>query len=232
MNAKEIMTAPVITITPETFVHEIAELLTQRRIGGLPVVAHGDVVGIVNEGDLLHRHEIGTAANEGRRSWWTRLMESDEIPVHYVKTHGAKAKDVMSRHVVPVTEDTPVPQLASIFVARHVRRLPVMRGKVLVGIVTRADLIRALATKTREPETPRSQSDEAIRVRLLGELEQQRWWRPDWSAVYVRDGVVHFHGLIHTDGERQAARVAAENVPGVRGVEDERVTGVHWQPLV
>lgn len=131
-----------------------------------------------------------------------------------------------------MTEHALARQIASIFEARHIRRVPVLRDKQLVGIVTRADLIRALALATRDLVAPRAQSDEAIRVGLLRELGQQRWWRPDWSALYVRDGVVHYHGLTRSEDERRAARVAAENVPGVRGVEDDRMPGVAWQPMV
>ncbi len=232
MNAKDIMTAPVITITPDTLVHEIAELLLERRISGVPVVADGEVVGMVNEGDLLHRHEIGTDGDTPERSWWARLIERDQFPADYVKSHARKAKDIMSRQMVSVTEDTPARQLTSIFAARHIRRIPVLCDKQLVGVVTRADLIRALALTTQDDKAPRSQSDEAIRVRLLRELEQQRWWRPEWSALYVQDGIVHYRGLIRSDDERQAARVAAENVPGVRGVEDDRMSGVSWQPMI
>ena len=232
MNAKDIMTAPVITITPDTLVHETAELLLERRISGVPVVANGEVVGMVNEGDLLQRHEIGSDGDTPEPSWWRRLIERDRFPADYVKSHARKAKDIMSRHAVSVTEDTPARHLASIFAARHIRRIPVLRDKQLVGIVTRADLIRAFALTTQDVKAPHAQSDEAIRVRLLRELEQQRWWRPEWSAVYVHDGVVHYRGLIRSDDERQAARVAAENVPGVRGVEDDRMTGVAWQPMI
>jgi CBS domain-containing protein len=232
MNAKDIMTSPVITITPDTLVHETAELLLERRISGVPVVTDGAVVGMVNEGDLLQRHEIGTDGEAPERSWWQRLIERDRFPAEYVKSHARRARDIMSRHVVSVTEDTPARQLASIFTARHIRRIPVLRDQRLVGIVTRADLIRALALTTRDIEAPRAQSDEAIRARLLRELERQRWWRPEWSALYVQDGVVHYRGLIHSDDERQAARVAAENVPGVRGVEDDRMTGIAWQPMI
>jgi CBS domain-containing protein len=232
MNAKDIMTAPVITITPDTPVHDIAALLLERRISGVPVVDDDSVVGMVNEGDLLRRHEIGTDGDTPQRPWWARLIERDQFPIEYVKSHARKAKDIMSPHLVSVSEDTAARQLASIFAARHIRRVPVLHDGKMVGIVTRADLIRALAVKTRDLETPRTQGDEAIRVRLLRELEQQRWWRPDWSAVYVRDGIVHYRGLIHSDDERQAARVAAENVPGVRGVEDDRMTGVAWEPMI
>jgi CBS domain-containing protein len=232
MIAKDLMTAPVITIAPHSLVSEIAALLLKRHISGVPVVANGEVVGMVNEAELLHRHEIGTDGDTPERSWLARLLGRDQLPADYVQSHARQAKDIMSRHVVPVAEDTPVRQLASIFAARHIRRVPVLRDKQLVGIVTRADLILALALTTPEREAPRAQSDEAIRVQLLRELQQQRWWRPDWSAVYVRDGVVHYRGLIRSDDERQAARVAAENVPGVRKVEDERMSSLAWQSMV
>jgi CBS domain-containing protein len=203
--------------------------LLERRISGVPVVADGAVVGMVNEGDLLHRHEIGTDGDMPGRTWLARLIERDPLPVDYVKSHARKAKDIMSHHFVSVTEDTPVRKLASIFAARNVRRVPVLRNKQSIGIVTCADLIRALAQDAR---APRTQSDEAIRVQLLQELERQRWWRPEWSAMDVHDGVVHYRGLIRSDDERRAARVAAENVPGVRSVEDDRMTGVARQPMV
>ena len=107
MNAKDIMTAPVITVAPDTAVREIAALLVERRISGVPVVANGEVVGMVNEGDLLHRHEIGTEGDTPDRSWWARLIEHDQFPADYVKSHARKAKDIMSRHLVSVTEDAP-----------------------------------------------------------------------------------------------------------------------------
>lgn len=138
----------------------------------------------------------------------------------------------MTRQVVSVTEDTPLQKLASIFSARVVRRIVLMREQQLVGIITRADLVQALAQKSQAAPEPRTQSDEVIRVRLLAELERQPWWRPSLSALSVHNGVVHYRGLIEIEGERQAARIAAENVAGVRGVEDDRMTSVAWQPMV
>jgi CBS domain-containing protein len=133
--------------------------------------------------------------------------------------------------VIAVTEDTPVQQVASIFAARAVRRIVVLRGQLLVGIITRADLVQALALTSPARPAPRVHSDEAIRSRLLAELEGQPWWRSSQSTAYVRDGVVHFQGLIEHKDEQQAARVAAENVPGVRGVEDTRTLWGAWQSM-
>ena len=231
MNAKDIMTTPPITVAPDTSVREVVALLIEHRISGVPVVANERVIGVINESDLLHRHEIGTDGDEKETSWWARLINGDPLPAEYVKSHARRAEDILTPHALPITEETPVQQIASIFEARRIRRLPVLRGERLVGIVTRADLIRALA-RTRHLEASPSQSDEAIRLRLLEELEQQRWWRPSWSAVDVRDGVVHYRGLLESEDERRAARVAAENVPGVRGVQDDRTLWTAWQPMV
>jgi CBS domain-containing protein len=231
MNARDIMTAPVITITPDTPVREIVALLLAHHISGVPVVANERVIGMVNESDLLHRHEIGTDGEPPPESWWKRFMQRDQLPSEYVKSHARQAKDIMTRELISITEDTPLRQISSIFETRRIRRLGVLRGERLVGIVTRADLVQALA-QAPDPEIPRSQSDEAIRVRLLAELEQQPWWRPGWSAVHVRDGVVYYKGLLENEDERNAARIAAENVPGVRGVEDERMQAALWQPML
>jgi CBS domain-containing protein len=231
MNASDIMTTPVVTITLDTPVHEIAALLLDRHISGVPVVSNGRVVGLVNEFELLRRHEIGTQDSAPERSWWTQLIERDPQASEYVKSHAQQAKDFMTRQVISVTEDTPVQKIASIFAARAVRRIVVLREQQLVGIVTRANLVQALALNTHASPAPRAQSDEAIRLRLLAELEGQPWWRPSQSTAFVRDGVVHYQGLIESEDERRAARVAAENVLGVRGVEDARMRWGAWQSM-
>ena len=118
------------------------------------------------------------------------------------------------------------------FRSREVRRLPVMEGERLVGIVTRADLVRALRATTDDPGAAGAQSDEAIRLRLQTELEKQSWWQSKWSSVLVSNGLVRYIGISDSDIDRQAARVAAENVPGVRGVQDDRLQFTDWQPMV
>ncbi|NDZ17873.1 histidine kinase [Variovorax sp. WS11] len=228
MNAADIMTTPVVTIGPDAQIREIAALLLEKRISGVPVVDGGRVIGFVNEADLLRRHEIGTDAATPERSWWAQLIRPERLSFDYVKTHAGRARDIMTRDVVAVAEDTPLQRIATILAARHVRRVPVLRSHQLVGIVTRADLVRAIARKPRNSEAP-AQTDEDIRQRLLAELEKQPWWHPDWSAVDVLGGIVTYRGLLESEGERQAARVAAENVPGVRGVEDNRTPWAAWQ---
>lgn len=231
MNASDIMTVPVVTITPDTTVPEIAALLFERHISGVPVVSNGRVVGVVNEFELLRRYEIGTDGSVPARSWWTRLLERDLQATEYVKSHAQQAKDFMTRQVISVTEDTPVQKIAAILAARAVRRIVVLREQQLVGIVTRANLVQALALNAQARSASRTQSDAAIRLRLLAELAGQPWWRPGQSTAFVHDGVVHYQGLIESEDEREAARVAAENVRGVRGVEDMRLLWRAWQSM-
>lgn len=221
MKAKDIMTSPVITAGPETTVREIAALLLKQRISALPVLEKGRVVGMVSEADLLHRHEIGTDRLPAG-PWWLRLFGADRSPAEYVRSHARKARDIMTREVVSVSEDTPVARIADLLDKHGIKRVPVMRGKRLVGIVSRANLVQALANEARAASRP-SRDDAAIHDRVTAELERQAWWRPVYSNVTVADGVVHYWGATESDADRDAARVAAENVPGVRDVVDHRI---------
>jgi CBS domain-containing protein len=222
MVAKDIMSTPIISVAPDTSVSEVAALLADQHISGVPVLEQGRLVGVVNEIDLLHRHELGTEQLPPVDPWWVRLFRADRALSHYVKSHAVKASDVMTRAVVSVSEDASLPEIASLFDSRAVRRVCVAREGRVVGIITRADLVRAMAANARPPRDERPLTDDAIRKDLLAELAKQRWWRPEWSAVTVEEGVVRFHGAIDTAEERVAARVAAENIPGVRKVEDHR----------
>lgn len=222
MKARDIMTSPVITVTPETTVQEVAALLYERRIGAVPVMEHGRLAGIVSETDLLRRHEIGTDGYRRPGSWWLRLFGTDPSMRDYVRSHARHARDVMTGEVATVTPDTPVAEIARLLEGRGIGRAPVVDAGKLVGIVSRANLVQALATRAVAPKATDSTDDETIRAELLAELERQPWWRIDRAAVMVTDGVVHYWGMIDTDAGRPAARVAAENIPGVRGVEDHR----------
>lgn len=219
--AKDIMSTPVISIEPDTPVAEIAALLSTQRISGVPVIKNGQLMGVVNEMDLLHRHEIGTE-DVPTQPWWVRLFRGDQAPSHYVKSHALKAKDIMIRRVTTVSEDTALTKIATLFDSRVIRRMPVIREEKVIGIITRANLVQALAATASNNRAEQSKSDEAIREALVAELERQRWWRPDWAVVTVEDGVVQFRGVIDSQEEKRAARVAAESVPGVRKVDDLR----------
>jgi CBS domain-containing protein len=226
MKATDIMTSPVITVGPRTPVSKVAALLAKHRISAVPVVDHGALVGLVSEADLLHRHEIGTERPAAASTGWRRFFTAPRSAAEYTKSHAGRAGDVMTSNVVCIGADTTVEEIVALLEERNVKRLPVLRAGEVVGIVSRADIVRALA-KAQGKKTARPGNDEAIRRRLIAELGRQPWWRSPFSNILVDDGVVHYWGIIDPRDERDerdAARVAAENVPGVRAVKDHRVT--------
>lgn len=223
MKASDIMTSPVITVEPDTSVKEIAELLFERRISAVPVLENGRVVGLVSEADLLHRQEIGTDRVARSGSWWLRLFSADQSPGEYIRSHARHAREIMTQEVTTVAPDTPVADIATLLETRGIKRVPVVKEGRLVGIVSRSNLVQALAT-LQQPRQATPTSDEAIRARLLAELERQSWWRRQVvTNVVVTDGVVHYWGTLDSEDQRQAARVAAENIPGVQGIQDHRM---------
>jgi CBS domain-containing protein len=222
MKAIDIMTSPVISVTPDTPVAQIAALLFKNRISAVPVLDEGRLVGLVSEGDLLHRREIGTERDSRPGSWWLRLFSEDHSASDYVKSHARQARDIMTRDVVSIAPDTRVAEIAALLDTRNIKRVPVLRGAEVVGIVSRANLVQALAAIPHPAKRVVPSNDDAIRGRLLMELEQQSWWRRNSSSVTVSEGVVHYWGTIDIEDERDAARVAAQNISGVRRVDDHR----------
>jgi len=221
MRAKDIMSTPVISVGAGTPVREIAALLRRERVSGVPVIEEGRLVGMVSESDLLRRHELGTERNGGS-GWWLRFIGADPSPGDYVKSHATRARDVMTWPIVTVSEETPLVEIVRLLEAHRIGRVPVVREGSVVGIVSRADIVRILA-EAPEDRDGEPGTDEAIRSRLLDELRRQPWWRATTSDVSVSQGIVHLWGALESRAERVAARVAAENVPGVRGVEDHRI---------
>ena len=226
MRAMDVMTTDVITVDPDMTVQDFAKLLAERGISGAPVVdASGRLVGIVSEGDLLHRAEIGTARRhrERRRSWWLDHYSSD-LAREYVKAHGRTVKDTMTRDVVTVTEDTDLGEVAALLEAKRIKRVPVTRDGKVVGIISRANLVRALAATKGMPPRETEHDDRTIRARLLAELGREEWAKVWPEDIVVRDGVVHFWlSSDEPDEKKQALRVAAGTVPGVRRVEEHVV---------
>jgi|SRR5580704_13135491 CBS domain-containing protein len=227
MRAMDVMTTDVISVDPSTTIRDLATLLAERGISGAPVIdSSGQLVGIVSEGDLLHRAEIGTAHRhrERRRSWWLDHFAAESAR-EYIKSHGGTVKDVMTQDVVTVTEEADLGDVATLLEARRVKRVPVTRDGKVVGIISRANLVRALgATKGALPREGEG-DDRTIRARLLGELGHEDWATRIWPEdIIVRDGVVHFWlSSDEPEEKKHALRVAAETVPGVRGVEEHAV---------
>ncbi len=219
MKASELMTRNVITLRKSASIDEAVRLMLQRGISGLPVVdAEDRLVGIVTEGDFLRRSEMGT---ERRRSRWISfLLGSGRLAGEYVRSHARKVSEVMTPEVQTISEDTPIGEIVRIMEEHRVKRLPVLRDGVIVGIVSRADLLRALASFAEEiPAT--SESDAGIRDHLWDEIAKQPWAPRATVNVTVRRGLVHLSGMVFDERERQALRVLAENAPGVRGVRDD-----------
>jgi redox-sensitive bicupin YhaK (pirin superfamily) len=190
------MSSPVISVPPDISVREVAGLLFERRISAVPVLEGQRLVGLVSEADLLRRRQLAGPAR--------------------------RARDIMTHEVATVAPDTPIEEIAALLEERGIKRVPVLQAGRVVGIVSRSNLVQALAVKAL-PEAPRPEGDEAIRRQLLSGLEGKTWWRGGESNVVVAGGVVHYWGRVDSDEERAAARAAAERVPGVRHVEDHRL---------
>jgi CBS domain-containing protein len=218
MKARDVMVSPVVTASENETVRDVAKLLIEKRISAVPVVdGAGKLVGIITEADLLHRTEAGT---ERPVSWWLSLISGDfALEDDYVKSHAAKVKDVMTRDLKTADPDTPLVEIADIFEEEHIKRVPIVsQGGDLVGIVSRANIIQAIAS-TR-PKLEISPSDAAIRNKLMDELKKQPWFHVQRLNVTVKAGVVDLRGFVESEKERQAISVAAETISGVAGVND------------
>lgn len=217
MRAHQIMTRPVITVTPETKVVDAANTMLQKHISGLPVVdASGKLVGIVSEGDFIRRSEIGTQRKRGR--FLKFILGPGKAATDFVHEHGSKIGEIMTPQPLTVTEDTQLDAIAELMEKNGVKRLPVMRGDKIVGIVSRSNLLQAVASLARAIPDPTA-DDDHIRNRIIDVIEKNDWC-PFGLSVIVRDGIVHLSGVITEERSRKAAIVAAENVTGVVKVHD------------
>ncbi len=227
MQAKDVMTIDVVTVSPDTEVSDIAKLLLERHISALPVVdGDGGVVGIVSEGDLLHRRETDT---EKHRNWWLGfLVGNEQRAAEYSKSHGTKASEIMSREVVTVNEDAQLGDIAELLEIRRIKRVPVLRDGKLVGIVSRANLLHGLAARREEVGPAPSSDDRTIRETIIETVRQEGWVTHGTLNVLVDNGVVELWGWVDSPEERQALKVAAENVTGVKEVRDRLGSVPPW----
>lgn len=222
----DVMTRTVLTVTPETQVREVAQLLYSKHISGVPVVdADGTVVGIVSESDLMgHVAAIGDAEPR-RRSWLTVLLGGEGDADRYSKAHGRTAADVMTRTIHTTTEDATLAAAVKQMERHRLKRLPVLRDGRLVGIVSRRDMLRVLATSAEVP--PVRADDRTIRDALMEELRGQAWVTLTNKNIIVDKGIVHLFGSVESEAERQAVVAAAQSAPGVTGVEDHLSLALH-----
>jgi len=217
MRAHQIMTRSVVTVSPDTTIVDAANLMLQRHVSGLPVLdASGKLVGIVSEGDFIRRSEIGTGRKRGR--WLRFILGPGQSASDFVHEHGRKVSEVMTKSPLTIAEDTSLAEIVELMEKKHVKRLPVMRGDKVVGIVSRANLLQAVASLAREVPDPTA-DDDHIRGRIIDALEKNDWC-PFGLNVVVRNGIVHLSGVITEERARAAAIVAAETIEGVKKVHD------------
>jgi CBS-domain-containing membrane protein len=225
MHASDIMTAPVITAAPGADVLDVVQLMLDNRISALPIVADdGELVGLVSEGDLIRRSEIGA---RDYSSWWLSAFGGKvRLAEEFVKTHAMKAEEIMTTDVVTVSKDTPAWKIAETLEKNKIKRVPVVEDGAVVGIVSRANLLQALAAQREKMMQAPSGDDRALREKVLKALEGQSWSNLSHLNVVVADGVVHYWGVVQSKAVRDALKVAAEGVPGVADVVDHTHTTV------
>jgi CBS-domain-containing membrane protein len=223
MKAADVMNHDVITVKRDDDVAEAVDLLTRYDISAVPVVDDDDkVVGILSEADLIHREEIGT---EKPHPWWLEaVMPASKLAGEFAKSHGRRVDEVMSHEVVTAAEDTSLGEIAMLLERHRIKRIPIVRDGKLVGIVSRSNLIQALASSQAYSETDIAPvSDRKIRLDVLDRLEHQQWTDFGERNVIVNDGIVHLWGLVGTAAEHKALLALAEEVPGVVSVSDEMI---------
>jgi CBS domain-containing protein len=221
MRARDVMVHDVITIHPDDSIADAAKLITENDVSALPVVDNdGRLVGVISEADLMNREEIGT---EIHHPWWIEAVTpAATLAAEFAKSHGKKVGEVMSEHVITATEETPLGEIAAILERHRIKRVPILRQGNLVGIVSRSNLVQALASH-REVAAADVDKSHSIRLELLSRLGKQTWTDFGSRNVIVTDGKVHLWGLVGSDSERKALIALAEDVPGITEVIDEMI---------
>jgi CBS domain-containing protein len=223
MKALDVMVCDVVTVRPDDSVAEAVRLLAEHDVSALPVVDNDDnVVGVISEADLVHREELGT---EKHRAWWLEAVTpASTLAGEFAKSHGRRVNEIMSTDVISAAEDTPLGEIATILERYRIKRVPILRGGKLVGVVSRSNLIQALAS-SRTPAAAGSgaDADRKIRSELLDRLGHQDWTDFGERNIIVNSGIVHLWGLVGSQEEHKALIALAEGVPGVVGVADEMI---------
>ena len=217
MQAKDIMSSPVVTVTPDASVAEVAALLLEKRISGVPVVDQtGQIVGILSEGDLLRRVETDTQRH--RPHWLEMLLGQSGDASSFIKSHASRVGDVMSHDVIASHPEASLREIAELMERHGIKRVPIVDGGRIVGIVSRANLMQGLLADRRSAAA--ATSDDQIRDNLNDLLRTQSWIDHNRINVVVSGGVVQLWGSVQNDEQRRALMVAAKSTTGVQSVED------------
>jgi CBS domain-containing protein len=221
MRAIDVMVRDVVTVRPDTDVADAVKLLAEHDVSALPVVdGEGNLLGILSEADLIHRAEIGT---EKHRPWWLEAVTgASTLAEEFAKPHGKKVGEIMTSGAISVSEDTPLSEIAALFEQKRIKRVPVIKDGKLIGIVSRSNLIQALATVVGRMDQ-HDETDRQIRLDLLSRLQEQKWTDFGSRNITVSARVVHLWGLVGSEAERKALLALAEDVPGVSQVSDEMI---------
>jgi len=215
MQAADVMTQNVITVSPDSEVREIATLLLEHGISAVPVVDDGGkVLGIVSEGDLMRRVENDTSR---RKSWWLKLFAGHDA-ADYVKSHGRRAHEIMTRDPITIEGDMPLHKISRLLEKHHIKRVPVVQAGKLVGIVSRSNLLRGFSVVATEASV--TADDREIREAILKEVDDNTGVLVDRINVMVSEGKVQLWGLVENQQEKMAVQVAAENTAGVKEVDN------------
>jgi CBS domain-containing protein len=219
MKAQDIMTRDVTTVSPDTSVRDIAALMMEKHISGVPVLTNnGKIIGMVSQSDLLHRAELGT---ERKHKWWFRTFaDSNALAREYAKAHGLKAHDIMSRYVVSVRDDAELRDVADILDSHRIKRVPVVHEGRLVGIITRGDLVRALS-QVQISKAAKKIDNAALHKTLHDRIRTQPWINDSYINLTVNDGVVELWGFVVSTDQQAALRTLVEETEGVSRVEDK-----------
>jgi CBS domain-containing protein len=221
MKAMDVMVRDVVTVKPDSSVADAIKLLNEHDVSALPVVnGDGEVIGVISEADLIRREELHT---EKHRPWWVEAVTpASTLAEEFAKSHGHKVSEIMSTQVVSASEETPLGEIANLLEKYRIKRLPILKDGKLVGIVSRSNLIQALASSQHSIQ-PGTGVDRDIRLELLSRLSEQSWTDFGSRNVIVTDGIVHLWGLVGSEQERKALVSMAEEVPGVTRVSDEMI---------
>jgi CBS domain-containing protein len=217
MNIEQIMTRDVITVTPDTSIHEAATLMADHGISGLPVIdGEGRLVGIISEGDLILRQR-----SRSKRPWWRSFFtDGERLAREYRKSAGTTVGEVMTHPVISISPVFAVETAASILHARGIRRLPVVRNEKVVGLISRGDLIKVLAAQVPDPS---ARSDAQLAEDIEARMAREPWASTIGFVVHAKRGVIFLWGVVPTEAEKAALGTMARAIEGCTGVENDLI---------